>query len=356
MNLKFLFFVALMLGISTTHAQTTSLISKKYYVTNQNGTTYTESISRTPAEVLYQYKLTIKNADGADHLQKSCTGLSIIARILCTAQNVIQQAYIDIFRVNSAIVSINNLALTSTSTFNKNTKILVLPLTVQEANQLKIVIKGTTLSFIDVKLESTVVQSDTTAPTQLANIQSNSITKNPLIHISISDSSATTTYLWNNQQELLLTTTEKEFDINLTEGLNNFVIQSKDIYNNTSSYLYLTNITLDTTPPALNLTLASEYIYSTYPQNFTLNITSSEDLQSLTINNIAATLVAPNTYSAVIIINNPQTLTLDLKAFDFAGNEKIQTSSIIFGQDNTPPAISSSLASNSFTNINTCLL
>ncbi|MEQ1722084.1 MAG: Ig-like domain-containing protein [Pseudobdellovibrio sp.] len=353
MNLKFLFLFALALGISTAQAQTTSLINKKYYVTNQNGTTYTESLSRTPAQVLYQYKLTIKNADGADHLQKNCSGLSFIPRLLCAAENVIQQAYIDIFRVNSAIISINNVALTTTSTFTKNTKILVVPLTVAQTNQLKLVVKGNVLSFIDVKLESTAVNTDTTAPIQLANVLSNTITKNPLVHISVNDNSPTTTYVWNNQHVLLNTTTDKEFDINLSEGLNNFVIQTKDSYNNTSSFLYLNDITLDTISPNLNITLASEYIYSSYPQNFTINITSDEDLQNLTINNITATLVAPKTYSTTLNINNPQTLSLDLKAFDLAGNEKIQTYSVVFGIDNTPPAITSSLASNSFTNINT---
>ncbi|MBY0554215.1 hypothetical protein K2P97_06780, partial [bacterium] len=191
---------------------------------------------------------------------------------------------------------------------------------------------------------------DTTAPVILANVSSNTITNNPKVHISVSDASATTTYIWNAQNQLIGSLSDKEFDIDLTEGLNGFILQSKDVANNTSPYLYLSNILLDTKAPNLSTVLVSEYIYSTYPQNFVLNITSDEDLQSLTINNELVTQVAPRSYSFIMQINQPGLLSLSLKAFDLAGNEKIQNYTVNFGIDNLAPVISSSMASGSVTN------
>lgn len=193
---------------------------------------------------------------------------------------------------------------------------------------------------------------DATAPVISSSLASSAITNNPKVHISIQDSSSTVTSIWNGSQELLGSTSDKEFDIDLSEGLNSFVLQSKDAANNTSPYFYLNNIKLDTAAPILNAVLASEYIYNSYPQSLVLNINSDEELQLLTVNNQLATLTAPNTYSFSLIVTQAGLLSLSLKAFDLAGNERIQTYNVIFGLDNIPPAINSSLATNSITNIN----
>ena len=191
---------------------------------------------------------------------------------------------------------------------------------------------------------------DNVPPVILANVSSNTITNNPKVHISVNDASTTNTYIWNSQNQLVGTTAEKEFDIDLTEGSNSFILQSKDAANNTSAYLYLNDIILDSRAPSLTTVLASEYIYSTYPQNFILSIISDEDLHSLTINNQLATQTAPKTYSYTLQIDRPGTLSLNLKAFDLAGNEKIQDYTVNFSIDNLAPVISSSLASGNVTN------
>lgn len=350
---RFLLFIFSFFIFSELSAQTTTTIlgPKKYFVTNQSGTTYTENINRTQAQTSYQYKLTIKNADGADHPIKNCSGLNFFARLACNLENALQQAYVNLLRVNSATISINNVSLVTSATFNKNTKSLVVPLSMQQANQLTITVKGPVFSYIDVKLEATSVATDNVAPTIQSNLASNSLTRNPLLHISVTDASATTTIVKNHNLDVILNTSSKEFDITLSEGLNTFFIDSTDAYGNQSQVLQLSNIRLDTTAPVLSTNISSEYIYNSYPQNITVNITSDEDLQSLTVNNFTATMLDPRHFQYLLTVNEPQTVNLSIKGFDIAGNESIITRSINFGIDNIAPVISSTRAANSFTNV-----
>ena len=93
---------------------------------------------------------------------------------------------------------------------------------------------------------------DKTAPVISSNLGSNSLTRSPILHISINDLSETTTYVWNGSQQLVLATNSKEFDLAMAEGRNDFVLQSVDFSGNTSAYFYLTNIGLDTTSPTIS--------------------------------------------------------------------------------------------------------
>lgn len=346
-------FVITFLFFAKLNAQTTTTIlgPKKYFVTNQNGSTYTENINRTVAQTGFQYKLTIKNADGADHPIKNCSGLNLLARLACQVENALQQAYVNLLRVNSATISINNTNIVTSASFNKNTKSLIVPLSMQEANQLKIALSGPLLSFIDLKLEATSIATDSIAPSIQSNLASNSLTRNPLLHISVIDTAATTTIVKNHNLDVILNTSSKEFDITLSEGLNTFFINSTDAYGNQSQVLQLSNIRLDTTSPILSTNISSDFIYNSYPQTVTVNITSDEDLQSLTVNNFTATMMDPRNFQYLLTVTEPQTVNLSIKGFDEAGNESLITRNINFGIDNIAPVISSTRASNSFTNI-----
>lgn len=193
---------------------------------------------------------------------------------------------------------------------------------------------------------------DYSAPLITSDLSSDALTKKNKIHISVADESNVISYVWNQYQNLIFSTNQKNFDVPLLEGLNNFVIQSKDQYNNTSSYLYLTNVIRDSISASLNTVLNAEYIYSTYPQDFTLTIYSDEDLQSLTINDGLAFLTAPKTYTYVVSVTQPGQVDINLRAFDLAGNETIKTYSPLFNIDNIAPTISTNLASNIVTSQN----
>lgn len=221
------------------------------------------------------------------------------------------------------------------------------------SNTLQFETSESTVAFnFSIEIHEVKILKDISLPLLSSNVLPNTLTRHNQVHISVADASAVTTYVWNNSQQLLLSTTNKEFDLTLAEGANYFVLQSIDAFNNQSAFLYLSNIRLDTRPPVINAILAPEYIYNVYPQTVTININSDEDLQALTINNVAATMLTPRTFSYLVTVNQPGTLNLSIKAFDLAGNESIKDYAPVFSVENTPPVISSSLATNSFTNQN----
>lgn len=201
-----------------------------------------------------------------------------------------------------------------------------------------------------VEIHAVELLKNSTPPVLASEVQANTLTRKNSVHISVTTEQEVSTYVWNNQQQLIQTATAKEFEVPLFEGTNNFVLQAVDALGNKSEIMYLSNITLDTTPPNINAVLASEYIYSTYPQTFTITFNSDEDLQALTVNNISAMMISPKVFTYLITVDQPSTLNLSIKAFDIAGNEAIRSFDPIFSIENTPPVISSSLPNNSFTN------
>ncbi len=250
-------------------------------------------------------------------------------------------------------VSINGISVFKASEFTctigQSQRFVVL----SNSNTLQFETSETTAAFnFSIEIHEVKILKDISHPLLSSNVLSNTLTRNSQVHISVADASAVTTYVWNNSQQLLLSTTNKEFDLTLAEGANYFVLQSIDAFNNQSAFLYLSNIRLDTRPPVISAILAPEYIYNVYPQTVTININSDEDLQALTINNVAATLLTPRTFSYLVTVNQPGILNLNIKAFDIAGNESIKAYTPIFSIENTPPVISSSLVTNSFTNQN----
>lgn len=196
------------------------------------------------------------------------------------------------------------------------------------------------------------ILKDAEAPKILTSIESSTRTNINFFTVNIEDESRTTTYVWNNNQELVLTSTDSSFQVSLNNGLNSFSIQSIDEFGNRSVVKYLSNVNLDLVPASLNAILQSEYIYGSYPQSFNITILSDEDLQYLTINGATATLVAPQTYSYFLTVQSPQTLNLELIAFDLAGNQSVKLYQPIFNIDNIAPTITSSVGNNQTTSSN----
>ncbi len=195
-------------------------------------------------------------------------------------------------------------------------------------------------------VEFNQIPTDVSAPTLSSNIQTNSLTRNDFLHISVSDVSNTITYVWDENNVLLQTELNKEFDIPLFEGINNYKIQSVDAYQNQSQFLNLVNITKDTTSPILAINSNSEYIYSSYPQNFKIQINSNENLSSVYVNGASAQLVAPSTYEYYLTISNPQIVNLAIVGVDYAGNSSTISQNITFGIDNISPTVTTNLLSN----------
>lgn len=344
---------ALFIFLFALQTQAASILGPKNYTAAPNTKNYTESLSLNAQDALLIYKLKVKNADGADHLQATCNQSNIIARLVCRLTNTVQTTYINLFRVQSAQITINGIVVMNATQMNQNVKYFEAPVLLKTANSILIQVKGQITSQINVEIEKPVGPPvDNLPPVLTFDLPSNSVTKNLVLNVTVTDSSSVITYVWDNQQNLLLTTQLKQFSIPLKEGLNNFVLQSTDAAQNSTSFLYVNNLVRDTTPAIITTNLVSELIYSSYPQTFILNLTANENLQSLSINGVLANMVAPRMYNFLLNVSAPGTLNLTISSLDIAGNVSSQVFTPIFSIDNIPPTISASLASNAITNQN----
>ena len=245
-------------------------------------------------------------------------------------------------------VLINNVSFfTKSEVATQNTKIEKL-VTLQSSN----LIEFKDALPISLKIIEMAPQFDVESPLVTANISANSLVRQNQFHVQVSDASATTTFVWNSKSSLILSTTSKDFDVALEEGLNDFTIQSIDQYGNKSQPIYLWHVQRDTVPAVISTNLVPSSIYSSYPQIFTLHISTNEDVQSLTVNGVAAMLVAPREFEYLVTVNSPGAFAFHFEAIDLAGNRTIFDQVHTFLIDNVPPAISLSLASYAVTTNN----
>lgn len=179
---------------------------------------------------------------------------------------------------------------------------------------------------------------DIQAPVISMAIQSEAITNNSQLPVTISDiSGEITTYVWKvmpqaqlapvtagTVNQLIITTTQSSFNIPLTEGINYFIIQSVDRFNNKSEFVYLNNILLDTIAPLPVLispaALASDYTYQ-FPYGKNIYVRFSEKVQSVSINGIVATVDSIGQSASVLVpIANAGENSFQIVASDLAGN------------------------------------
>lgn len=266
---------------------------------------------------------------------------------------ILQTAASSSLSINAANASEASILINNISFFTKsevalqNTKIEKL-ITLQSIN----IVEFKDALPLSLKIVEMAVQLDVDPPLVTTTISPNAIVRQNQFHVQISDVSATTTFVWNNQSVLILSTASKDFDVALQEGLNDFTIQSVDQYGNKSQPIYLWHITRDTVPATISTNLVSSSIYSSYPQMFNLQITTNEDVQSLTVNGVSAMLVAPRLFTYLVSVDSPGILNFNIQAIDLAGNSTALEQTHTFLIDNIPPAISFSLSSYQITNNN----
>lgn len=145
------------------------------------------------------------------------------------------------------------------------------------------------LQFLVVASVAAPRKRDSTPPKISSRVKSNTITSKEVVLISIHDKSDTTTQVLKDGV-LLLTSTSKSFDLNLNDGVNNFVIKSIDSHQNQSADFVLTNIVLDKKPPVLSSSVAS----GVYTNVNKIQITVS-DLSEVTTRITANTNVSTTT-------------------------------------------------------------
>lgn len=311
---------------------------KNYFVTSRSGTEYRENLAIPANQLTQQYKLFVTNANGQDYSPRNCTGLNFVRRLLCQLENVAIQAYINQFRVHSAIISLNGTTLVNTQSFNKNTLTFTTDLNVLLSNELKINLKGPLLSYISLRIEKTGVATDSTAPTILSSLQSNTLTNETSLRIDINDSSNTVTEVYRGT-ELVQTETAKSFNLTLTEGENSFVIKARDEFGNQSADFILSQIVLDTTAPVLSSNLKSDYLFNIYPNQVRVEFYPNEILTTLEVNSQAITLNEAGLYVYELPVNSDQSVSLSVRAVDQIGNVLVADYSFNVSSDLVAPVI-----------------
>ena len=112
--------------------------------------TTTEQLSIAPAPQAAQ--LFIVNGTGDDLRPTNCSPLPLVQRLLCLASNIAKAVRVELERPQQIEIALNGQVLVTQQNLPQLTNTLLVPITLQASNSLKITLKGSPLSFITVSV------------------------------------------------------------------------------------------------------------------------------------------------------------------------------------------------------------
>lgn len=112
--------------------------------------TTTEQLSIAPAPQTAQ--LLIVNGTGDDLRPTNCSPLPLVQRLLCLASNIAKAVRVELERPQQIEIALNGQVLVTQQNLPQLTNTLLVPITLQASNSLKITLKGSPLSFITVSV------------------------------------------------------------------------------------------------------------------------------------------------------------------------------------------------------------
>lgn len=311
---------------------------KKYNAAQPTARKYSETLNLNQNDSQLNYKIIIKNADGKDHPIKTCNQTNFFQKLICNIQNLPNNLYVQIYRVQSLEIRNNNVVIIPTIQINKNIYTYEATLKLAQANNLSISVLGSTSSYVTIEIQKPITPTDTTPPLITFNLKSNSTINTNSSVITITDQSSTTTTITDNGQ-LVLTSTNKTINYTLSDGSHNLVIASTDAFGNKSANYIVSQLVVDTKPAILAQDLKSNYVVSQLPYLQTITITANESLQNLQVDSYSLIQTGLNTYTYIAQFDVAGARTFNLKATDLAGNITNQPISTTITVDNTPPTI-----------------
>lgn len=307
----------------------------------------TESFSVSNLQATDQFLIRLVNADGKPHTIEKCSG-SFISRLKCLADNLIDKAYINIFRVKEAQLVLNGKKIVEADLFNKHTAKYEAFIKLNASNELKIDFEGSPKSYMSIAIYRLV--KDIVPPVIQASIGSGIYTNQRAVGITIDELSNVSSEVYINNN-LVLTSTQKSFSFNLVNGLNQIEIRSKDQYGNTAVPLVISNVTFDDVAPILSLTSADTTFYTnSFPKTVSIQVSSNEALKSLKVNSQDVILNANNLANVDIQLTQAGALNIEAVGIDLAGNSSTQAFVLNAILDTTAPIITFGLAPNTLTN------
>lgn len=309
--------------------------------------TYTESIVRTSEQVKDLYRITIKNGDGKEYLEQNCAVLSFVERLKCFVRNIHIVAYKSSTRVRDLNLVINNENVVRSEEFDVNTSQLVKFVRLSESNQIRLRVQGLPFASVEMVIEQmSQAPIDTKVPTLASSIKSDAVVNSDKIQIRIIDESSVTAKVFKGSL-LIATHTTKEFEIPLVEGSNSFSVNVVDAFGNKSQTFYLKNIWRDSKAPRLSSSISSNSVVKF--NKVKIIVADQSPVSTQIFRN--GTLVSTQSGKTLDLTLLEGVNNFLIKSIDAAQNKsEFILSNVVL--DTTAPKITSSLSSNTVTNIN----
>ncbi|MBL7556109.1 MAG: carboxypeptidase regulatory-like domain-containing protein [Bdellovibrionaceae bacterium] len=299
----------------------------------------TETIKVIPDAIKNNFVIKMKNADGKNHENVVCTG-GILQKCSCGLRNLANLLYRELFRVEYAEIIWNGKKVVDASTFNKNVAILSVSVKPELNNSLVIKYKGFFTSFFSLGIYRPSSPKDTTAPTILTQLRSNTFTNQKSVSVEIQDISNVTSTVSINGA-VIKSSTAKSFTFDLANGNNNIEIKSQDQFNNTASPVLISNVVLDQSNPNVSLSSNAPIYVNSLPKTLAVQLISNEPLKSLLVNSNQVSLDESGQISFYNLnVLQPGANGVAIQATDLAGNVSNLNLSLSVILDNIAPVIS----------------
>ena len=309
----------------------------------------TETVRVTSDAIKKDFIIKMKNADGQNHENVVCTG-GLLQKCSCGLKNLANLLYRTFFRVEYAEITWNGKKVVDANTFNRNVATLSVSVKPELSNSLVIKYKGLFTSYFSLGIYRPSSPKDTTAPTILTQLRSNTFTNQKSANVEIQDISNVTSTVSINGA-VVKSSTAKSFTFDLVNGNNNIEIKSQDQFNNIASPVVISNVVLDQSNPSISLSSSDPVYVNSLPKTLAAQFISNEPLKSLLVNSNQVSLNESGkigVYNFSILQSGANSVAV--QATDLAGNVSNQNLSLSVILDNTSPAISFGIAEGTLTN------
>lgn len=309
----------------------------------------TETVSVTSDAIKNDFIIKMKNADGQNHENVVCTG-GLFQKLSCGLKNLANLLYRELFRVEYAEITWNGKKVVDANKFNRNVATLSVSVKPELSNSLVIKYKGLFTSYFSLGIYRPSSPKDTTAPTILTQLRSNTFTNQKSVTVEIQDVSNVTSTVFINGA-VTKSSTAKSFTFDLVNGNNNIEIKSQDQYNNAASPVVISNVVLDQSNPSISLSSSDPVYVNSLPKTLAVQLVSNEALKSLLVNSSQVSLDESGkigVYNLNVLQSGANSVAA--QAADLAGNVSNQNLSLSVILDNTAPVITFGIAEGTLTN------
>lgn len=348
--------LAISLALPAFAATTIATVFGPEQLTGSLGTTkkVTKTFAATPG-IQTAFRIEAVNADGKDHSQRNCNGLSTLKKLTCSIENVAQALYIATIRVQWAEVTINGQKVITRTEFSSDKISLTKTVSLNASNSMTVEYKsGLLISYFSLKIESEKTEVPNQNP--IANFSHTTATDLGTLSFTANASSSTdpdgqiSEYIWNFGDGSTANGVNAQHEYQQPGTFNvSLTVRDNRGATNTKTQAVVVEDKRAPVITAQNLPSGPQYVRA-LPANYTINVTSDESLSYADVN--GQTLGINGGFASGAIALDEGSHSLVLRVRDRWGNETTKSSSISLTYDGVAPRISS-LAANITTNRHT---